>query len=201
MVDVTGNKCAVIYTGETPGHIALLVQHNDGKYHYYSYNGDKLNRFFSGSLGLPFNHLGDKGPAFDSVAQFKDSTFNTEGNSETQKKFETSGFVYTDIIELDTTPTQDSKIISSFKESAKFPYDLSTHNCANVVSDAIMPIFDSSYESSFSKNQNKNHPSNAELILSQDDTIMIFSMSRHMSNVLMTPEFVFNMINNIINKK
>ena len=146
-------KSAVIRIDGEIGHIALLVQHaDDGLYHYYSFNGDKMHAS-STSSGHSINNHGEVG--FTSVEEFMNSSFNQEGSEARVTNHEIAGFKYTEALELNTTAEQDASIISAFEQSSKFPYDLIKHNCAHVVSDAIIPnLQNDPYQNSYDKRMN-----------------------------------------------
>ncbi|MBQ1683822.1 MAG: hypothetical protein II475_00945 [Bacteroidales bacterium] len=78
-IDHKGDSLAFLNAGGLIGHSAMLIQHSNGKWGYYSYNGDKVYASTDGKHGgKNYHDLGEK--TFDSPQDFLNSTYNSEGN-------------------------------------------------------------------------------------------------------------------------
>ena len=124
------------YKQDIIGHLALLIQNEKGKWVYYSYNGIPIFEFTHGSLGgKPYHDLGVK--TFDSPEEFMNSTYNREGNEEEVGNNEVNNYGYDEAYTIPTDSKQDNKIRSAFLSEAKKPYNLFSHQCAQVVQNAL----------------------------------------------------------------
>ena len=135
-IDLHGDTVAVLYQQDIIGHLALLIQNEKGKWVYYSYNGIPIFEFTHGSLGgKPYHDLGVK--TFDSPEEFMNSTYNREGNEEEVGNNEVNNYGYDEAYTIPTDSKQDNKIRSAFLSEAKKPYNLFSHQCAQVVQNAL----------------------------------------------------------------
>ena len=135
-IDLHGDTVAVLYKQDIIGHLALLIQNEKGKWVYYSYNGIPIFEFTHGSLGgKPYHDLGVK--TFDSPEEFMNSTYNREGNEEEVGNNEVNNYGYDEAYTIPTDSKQDNKIRSAFLSEAKKPYYLFSHQCAQVVQNAL----------------------------------------------------------------
>ena len=139
-IDLHGDTVAVLYKCDIIGHLALLIQNEKGKWMYYSFNGIPIYEFskkfsegFSG--GKPYHDLGVK--TFDSPEEFMNSTYNREGNEEEVGNNEVNNYGYDEAYTIPTDSKQDNKIRSAFLSEAKKPYYLFSHQCAQVVQNAL----------------------------------------------------------------
>ena len=79
-IDEGGDSIAVLYLHGLVGHLALLIQKDDGKWAYYSMNGTKVYKKTSGGFGgKNYHDLGTK--TFDSPMAFLNSFYNQEGKN------------------------------------------------------------------------------------------------------------------------
>ncbi len=132
-----GNNVVVLNAGN--GHLAMLVQNEEGKYAYYSFNGDKFYNLTGGEVGgNGFHNLGEK--IFDSAEQFMSSSYNSEGDKNQRAADEVSGYEFTDYFEIETSSEEDAAVSGAFRQSASEKYDLISHNCVDAVLDGLTPI-------------------------------------------------------------
>ena len=135
-IDLKGDSVAVLYEQSAIGHLALLIQNEKGKWMYYSFNGIPVYEFFEGfSGGKPYHDLGVK--TFDSPDDFMNSTYNREGSKEEVRNNEINNYGYDEAYTIPTDSAQDNKIRSAFQSEAKKPYNLLSHQCAQVVQLAL----------------------------------------------------------------
>lgn len=133
-IDPTGEDIVVLnYTeGE---HLAMLIQNTEGKWQYYSINGN--NVYFSGSHsgGREFNDIAVG--SWDSPQEFFDSSYNVRNeNSKDDKSMNHFGFSEGYLISA--TPEQDATMRNSFSKTAKTEYNLINNNCATAVQKAMV---------------------------------------------------------------
>ena len=135
-IDLHGDTVAVLYKQDIIGHLALLIQNEKGKWVYYSYNGIPIFEFTHGSLGgKPYHDLGSK--TFNSPEDFMNSTYTRKGNEEEVRNDEINNYGYDEAYTIPTDSKQDNKIRSAFLSEAKKPYYLFSHQCAQVVQNAL----------------------------------------------------------------
>ena len=131
-IDPTGENIAVILQYGSIGHMALLVQDEEGIWKYFSLNGDKIYNSSSGLNGVPTNDVGTGG--WSSPQEFIDQAHKTTKEERKQNQEEINNFDYTEAYEIETTPEQDKKIAEKFAELvADEDYNLVSNNCAIVV--------------------------------------------------------------------
>lgn len=136
-VDPTGEDIVVLNYGYDIGHqhLAMLIQNEEGKWQYYSVNGN--NMYFSGSHsgGRTFNDVAVG--SWDSPQDFLHSSYNVRnGNSKDNKSMNHFGF--SEGYQISTTPEQDATMRNSFSKTAKSEYDLIDNNCATAVQKAMV---------------------------------------------------------------
>lgn len=135
-IDPTGKDVVVLnYTeGE---HMAMLIQNEDGKWQYYSINGDNmyipLLKCHTG--GRTFNDIAVG--SWNSPQEFFQSAYNVrDENSKNDKSKNHYGFSEGYLIK--TTSQQDETIRNSFIKSAEAGYNPVTNNCATAVQKALI---------------------------------------------------------------
>lgn len=132
-IDPTGNDIVVLkYEGE---HLAMLIQNEDGKWQYYSVNGN--NMYISGSHtgGRKFNDVAVG--SWSSPQEFLDSSYNVRtDNSGDDESMNHYGF--SEGYQISTTPEQDETMRNSFSKTAKTKYNLFNNNCATAVQKAMI---------------------------------------------------------------
>lgn len=133
VVDPTGKDIAVLVIDGQ--HIALLIENEEGKWEYYSINGN--NMYLSGNHtgGRQFDDLGEN--LFDRPQAFLDSYYNQDKGKERKNDKSIANYNYSSafIIETDDDHLQDNTIRTEFKRISKEePYSLFKPNhCATVV--------------------------------------------------------------------
>ena len=133
-VDPTGKDIVVL--NYTKGmHMAMLIQNEEGKWQYYSVNGNNL--YFSGSHfgGRPFNDVAVG--SWDSPQEFFNSSYNVR-NNDSKKDKSMNHFGFSEGYQISTTPEQDETMRNSFSKIAKTEYNLFNNNCATAVQKAMV---------------------------------------------------------------
>ena len=130
MMDFDGNDVTVLDGGL---HIALLVQQKNGRYAYYSINGDNVYIGDEFSGGKTFNNVGER--SFESPQAFLDSDYNTSGGDKTRD--DVNGYGYERGYSISCTSEQDKAIMDKFIEAAQTEYSISSNNCATIVQEAL----------------------------------------------------------------
>ena len=137
-IDPDGKDIVVLSYGTGRNqHLAMLIQNEDGKWQYYSINGNNMY--------IPFTDIHIGGREFNDVAvgswdspqEFLNSSYNVENdNSKNDPSMNNYGF--TEGYQIKTTPEQDYIMRNSFCKSAKSTYNLITNNCAHAVQQAMV---------------------------------------------------------------
>ena len=137
--DKGDSTCVLNYGSGSHQHLAMLIQNDEGKWSYYSFNGTKI---FSSTFGLlggaPHNNLGER--SFDSPTDFLNSTYNSDGTKEDIKQDKINGYGYTEGYILPTTPKEDGIIKENFVKAVNEGYNLLTNQCANGVQKALNSV-------------------------------------------------------------
>ena len=110
-------------------HMAMLIQNREGKWQYYSINGDNMNvsGLFIG--GREFDDIGVG--EWDNPQQFLDSHYNTHGDGGDGS---INSFGYQEGYVIETTPEQDDVIRNTFINiSRDEEYQFLGNNCATTV--------------------------------------------------------------------
>ena len=133
-VDPTGEDIVVLNYTEGM-HLAMLIQNEEGKWQYYSVNGN--NMYFSGSHsgGRTFNDVAVG--SWDSPQEFFHSSYNVRNESSKDNK-SMNHFGFSEGYQIFTTPEQDATMRNSFSKTAKTEYDLIDNNCAIAVQKAMV---------------------------------------------------------------
>ena len=142
-VDPTGEDIVVLNYGNDLGHqhLAMLIQNEDGKWLYYSVNGNNFYISGSHSGGRTFNDVGVG--SWNSPQEFLNSSYNVRNdNSKDDKSKNHFGFI--EGYQISTTPDQDATMRNSFSKIAQSEYDIINNNCATAVQqtmvDAGIPV-------------------------------------------------------------
>ena len=134
--DERGDTISVLHLRGSIGHLALLIQNSEGKWAYYSYNGTPIYENTNGSFGgKQYHDLGSK--TFNSPEEFINSTYNREGSKEEVRNDEINNYGYDEAHTIPTDSAQDNQIRSAFQSEAKKPYNILSHQCAQVVQLAL----------------------------------------------------------------
>lgn len=133
-IDPTGEDVVVLnYTeGE---HLAMLIQDKNGKWQYYSVNGD--NVYISGSHtgGRPFNDVAIG--SWDIPQEFMNSSYNVRDNDSKEDKSK-NHFGFEEGYQIPATPQQDEIMRNSFSKIAKTEYNFFNNNCATAVQESMV---------------------------------------------------------------
>ena len=136
-IDPDGKDIAVLNLGTgTSQHLAILIQNKEGKWEYFSVNGDNVYLFGNHVGGRKFDDLGVG--KFDSPQQFLNSTYNQAGDKD-NKEINSYGFPEAYVIK--TTKKQDETIrnefvrISTDEEYSLNPFD--PNQCATTVQKSL----------------------------------------------------------------
>lgn len=134
LIDPTGENICILHDEGVVGHLAMLIQGDDGKWMYYSFNG--VNAVINSSSGRPFNDIEPVDPKtghvrkWNSPQEFLDSNYNREGG---QKDKNINYFEYEEGYIIETTPSQDKKMREKFKNIGNETYNPITNNCVHAV--------------------------------------------------------------------
>lgn len=136
-IDSTGKDIVVLKYGKYPTqqHLAMLIQAKNGKWQYYSINGDNLYISGSHAGGREFNDVAVG--SWDTPQEFMNSSYNVR-NEESKGNQSMNHFGYKEGYQIQSTPEQDEIMRNSFSESAKTEYDIFSNNCATVVQETMM---------------------------------------------------------------
>ena len=125
-IEVNGDSTVVL---NDDMHIAMLIQDEQGKWQYYSINGD--NVYISGKFsgGRKSDDLGEN--KFNSPQEFMDSDYNSEGDSEDSS---INGYGFQKGYIIPATKEQDNTMRNTFIDISKNEeYSLLGNNCATGV--------------------------------------------------------------------
>ena len=136
-VDPTGDDIVVLNFGDDIGHqhLAMLIQTEDGKWQYYSVNGNNMYIFGNHTGGREFNDIAVG--SWDSPQEFLDSSYNVR-NKDSKDKKDMNHFGFSEGYLISTTPEQDTTMRNSFSKTAETEYNLFTNNCATAVQKAMV---------------------------------------------------------------
>jgi len=148
-IDPTGEDIVVLNYTEGM-HLAMLIQNEEGKWQYYSVNGN--NKYSSGSHtgGRTFNDVAVG--SWDTPQEFLNSSYNVRNDNSKDNESE-SHYEFTEGYQIHTTQSQDATMRESFSETAETEYDLFNNNCATAVQramlDAGIPVSENSIVPTF----------------------------------------------------
>ena len=139
-IDTKGDSiCVLNYGHGFKQHLAILIQNDEGKWSYYSFNGIKIYNLTSERFGgAPHNNLGEK--SFDSPADFLNNMYNRDGSKDDIRHDRINGYGYTEGYILPTTPEEDKIIKENFVKAVNEGYDLRNNQCANAVQKALNSV-------------------------------------------------------------
>ncbi len=135
-IDPDGKNIAILIENGLIGHLALLIQQQDGSWSYYSVNGDKIYNITLGVSGGPYNDV--EAGSWSSPQEFMDEAHETT-KEELEKNPDTiTNYDYSEAYEIETTPEQDKTIADTFTKIAnEEDYDLTSNNCAHAVQHSL----------------------------------------------------------------
>ncbi len=136
-VDPTGKNIAILIENGLIGHLALLIQQQDGSWSYYSVNGVELYNLTSGHLGGPHNDVA--AGSWSSPQEFMNEAQETTKEELEKNPDAIINYDYSEAYEIETTPEQDKIIADTFTKIAKEEeYDLTSNNCAHAVQRSLL---------------------------------------------------------------
>lgn len=116
-------------------HLAMLIQDENGKWQYYSVNGNNVYSSGKHVGGRTFNDVAVG--SWKSPQEFLNSSYNTEtGESKDDKSMNNFGFSEGYLITA--TSEQDAIMRDSFSKTAETEYNLFSNNCATAVQKAMI---------------------------------------------------------------
>lgn len=151
IIDPTGCDIVVLNYGNDMSHqhLALLIQDENGKWEYYSINGNNVY--------IPSTDIHTGGRLFNDIAvgswetpqDFLNSTYNQKtANSKDDPSMNNFGFE--EGYQISTTPEQDEAIRNEFIKLSKTDYNLLSNNCATIVQRAMIeggiPVSEPTFE-------------------------------------------------------
>lgn len=135
-IDEGGDSIAVLYFHGLVGHLALLIQNDDGKWAYYSMNGDyKYKNTHGKKGGKPYHDIGEQ--TFNSPSDFLNSDYNREGTDKEVQQDNINNYGYKEAFVIPTTRKQDKEIRKKFLQETCQSYNLVNRQCAQVVQRAL----------------------------------------------------------------
>ncbi len=136
-IDEKGDSIAVLYLPGIVGHLALLIQNDNGKWAYYSMNGNNKYKSSNGKKGgKPYLDIGVH--IFDIPMAFLNSSYNQEGkNKRDIQDDKVNNYGYEEAFVIPTTQKQDKKIREKFLNETHQSYNLVNRQCAQVVQKAL----------------------------------------------------------------
>ena len=135
-IDPDGKNIAILIENGLIGHLALLIQQQDGSWSYYSVNGDKIYNITLGVSGGPYNDV--EAGSWSSPQEFMDEAHETTKEELEKNPDAIINYDYSEAYEIETTPEQDKIIADTFTKIAKEEeYDLTSNNCAHAVQHSL----------------------------------------------------------------
>ena len=133
-VDPTGKDITVLNLGHGKNqHSAMLIQNEQGKWQYFSVNGNNVYSSGQHSGGRKFDDLAVG--EWITPQEFMDSDYNNSGNKDDKN---TNSYGYTEGYVISTTPEQDNVIRETFIDISKNEdYGIISNNCATAVQKSL----------------------------------------------------------------
>ena len=140
-IDVNGDSIVVLHHSEGM-HMGMLIQNDNGKWGYYSVNGD--NVYSSGEFvgGRKFDDLGER--EFDSPRDFFESSYNSKGEGD---DLSVNSYGYAEGYVIPTTQEQDAMMRETFIGiSQNEDYSVLGNNCVTTVQRTMESVDLPTYE-------------------------------------------------------
>jgi RHS repeat-associated protein len=136
-IDINGDSVTVLNMGTgTDQHMAMLIQDDNGKWQYFSLNGDWVYKFTDGTMcGKPYHDTGEK--TFDSPQEFLQSTYNSKGDEQQIDDNTVNNYGFAEAYILPTTSKQDESIRKTFLASVEEGYSLTGNQCSQAVQKSL----------------------------------------------------------------
>ncbi len=137
LTDPIGKDIVVLNYGKDliHQHLAMLIQDENGKWQYYSVNGDNVYISGSHSGGRQFNDVAVG--SWDTPEEFLYSSYNVR-DDDSKEDVSKNHFGFEEGYQIPTSPEQDAIMRSSFSKAGKSEYDLIDNNCATAVQQAMI---------------------------------------------------------------
>ena len=140
-IDVNGDSIVVLHHSEGM-HMGMLIQNDNGRWGYYSVNGD--NVYFSGNFmgGRKFDDLGEH--EFDSPRDFFENSYNSKGEGD---DLSVNSYGYAEGYVIPTTQEQDAMMRETFIGiSQNEDYSVLGNNCVTTVQRTMESVDLPTYE-------------------------------------------------------
>ena len=135
-MDVNGDSLVVLNYGYgTEQHMAMLIQNDEGRWQYFSFNGDKIYESTGGKAGGPFDNRGEL--SWSSPQEFLDSDYNQKTSNEDVENRKVNGYGYKEGYLIPTTSEQDEIVRNTFLETVDQGYSLANNQCSMAVQKAL----------------------------------------------------------------
>lgn len=134
-IDPNGEDIVVLNYTEGQ-HLAMLIQDENGKWQYYSVNGDNMVNPLTNnhSGGRPFNDVAVG--SWDSPEEFLNSSYNVR-NEGSKENPDMNHFGFSEGFQISTSPEQDEIMRNSFMEKSTTRYTPLGNNCATTVQSVL----------------------------------------------------------------
>ena len=141
-IDPTGEDIVILNYGYyADQHLAMLIQNEEGKYQYYSINGN--NVYISGKFsgGRTFNDVAVG--SWDSPQEFLDDEYNnrmdeTDNEEGSKENTDYNHFGFEEGYHIESTREQDTIMREEFIKKADTEYNFFTNNCATIVQEVMV---------------------------------------------------------------
>lgn len=143
-IDPDGKDIVVLNYGNdiSHQHLAMLIQDENGKWQYYSVNGN--NVYVSGEFkgGRPFNDVGVG--SWDTPQDFMQSPYNSSNGIDGKTDNSINSYGFNEGFHIESTSEQDAIMRVGFEQISNTRYTPLGNNCATAVQkvmyDAGLPI-------------------------------------------------------------
>lgn len=135
-IDPTGEDIVVLNFTEGQ-HMAMLIQADDGKWQYYSINGNNIvNPLTKAHIGgRPFNDVAVG--SWSSPQDFLNSGYNVR-NENSKNDASVNHFGFSEGYQISTNPAQDAIMRNEFSKIANTEYNLFNNNCTTAVQQVMI---------------------------------------------------------------
>ena len=136
-IDLNGDSVTVLNYGRIiDQHMAILIQNDEGKWQYYSVNGDNVYSSGDHKGGRKFDDIAVG--EWDSPEQFMQSTYNSKGDKDDKS---INGYGFSEGYVIPTTSDQDKIMRETFTSiSENEDYSIVTNNCATAVQKSLKAV-------------------------------------------------------------
>lgn len=135
-IDPTGEDIVVLNYGYgMDQHLAMLIQDENGKWQYYSVNGNNVYSSGEHVGGRTFNDVAVG--SWESPKEFLNSSYNTKTDESKDDK-SMNNFGFSEGYLITATSEQDTMMRDSFSKTAETEYNLLNNNCATAVQKAMI---------------------------------------------------------------